>query len=131
MTKNISQNGFTTIELLITLFIAAAFLMSGYQMYMLIIGNSAETRTQVKATNLAYDYLQRNKLNLPAYCTASSSTVTPSSTESDGLVNATINIALSCPYPLTPSVTKVAITVNYGSDNPQKEISEATYATSN
>ena len=45
MKKNINQ-GFTTIELLVTLFIAAAFLASGYQLYSVILQDGGDARAQ-------------------------------------------------------------------------------------
>lgn len=94
-TKNFG--GFTAVELLITLFIAAAFLTSGYQLYSLIIKDGGETRMQARASNIAYDYLQRYKANVTNPCTEQAPE-TDSSIEVDGLSNSTVSVSITCPY---------------------------------
>jgi prepilin-type N-terminal cleavage/methylation domain-containing protein len=54
-----SQAGFSAVELLITLFIAAAFVATGYQLYSVIIQDGEAAREQAKASNIAYDNLRR------------------------------------------------------------------------
>ncbi len=131
MKKRIKQSGFTTVELLVTLFVAAAFLMSGYQLYNMIIKNGGEARSRVKAGNYAYQLLQQYKLDTTNYiknpCTAKTTNpITPSPTV-DGLSNVSASVDISCPYlPTTPSISKITITVKYG--NPQQLVTEATYA---
>jgi len=123
--KNAKQHpGFSTVELLITLFIAAAFLMSGYQLYSLIMKEGGEARAQAKASNVAYDYLQRYKTSATNPCTEQ----TPVNAETinvDGLSDAVVTVAISCPYSASLSVSKIQVTVQYG--NPQKTVINATY----
>lgn len=120
------QNGFTAVELLITLFIAAAFLMSGYQLYNLIIKDGGETRTQAKASNVVYDYLQRYKANVADVC-APQTPLTNQSIVVDGLADVTITVTITCPYTGTTSVSKIIATIQYG--HPQQTISNSTYGT--
>ena len=47
------KKGFTIIELLVTMFIAVAFLMAGYQLYGMIIKDGSETQLRTKAANIA------------------------------------------------------------------------------
>lgn len=123
--KNLKkQSGFTTVELLITLFIAAAFLMSGYQLYSLIIKDGGDARATAKASNVAYDYLQRYKPSATNPCTVQSP-LTDQSITVDTLSNVTISVAITCPYSSTTSVSKVLVTMKY--NNPQQTISNATY----
>jgi prepilin-type N-terminal cleavage/methylation domain-containing protein len=131
MKKTGRQSGFTAIELLITLFIAAAFLVSGYQLYNLIIKDGGQTRAQSRASNVAYDYLQRYKSN-PTYitnpCTVPA-VQTPLSNSSSilNLSNVTVTVTITCPYSTTSSISKVLVTVQY--NNPVQTVSEATYVT--
>jgi len=120
------QNGFTAVELLITLFIAAAFLMSGYQLYNLIIKDGGETRTQAKASNVIYDYLQRYKSNVASVC-APQAPLTNQSIVVDGLADVTITVTITCPYTNATSVSKIIATIQYG--HPQQTISNSTYGT--
>lgn len=118
------RQGFTSVELLITLFIAAAFLMSGYQLYGLIIKDGGETRTQAKASNVIYDYLQRYKATVADTCTPQTP-LTNQSIVVDGLADATITISITCPYVGVTSVSKIIATIQYG--HPQQTISNSTY----
>ena len=123
--------GFSTVELLVTLFVAAAFLLSGYQLYAMIIKDGGETRAQAKASNTAYDYLQQYKSNStyikkPCQDLVQPADVTPTIT---GLSNLVIKVAVSCPYgkaATDPAVTKILVTVNYGTS---KSVTQATYVT--
>jgi len=53
------HQGFSAVELLITLFIAATFLVAGFQLYSTIIKDSGSIRLTVRASNVAYNYLQK------------------------------------------------------------------------
>jgi len=125
--KKINENsGFTTIELLITLFVAAAFLMSGYQLYSLIIKDSGEARNQAQASNVAFDYLQRYKSSATNPCTANP-TLYSGAVTVNNLTNATVTVTATCPYTSLTSVTKIVSTVRY--NDPQQSVSSATYVT--
>ena len=118
------QSGFSAIELLITLFIAAAFLMSGYQLYDVIMKDGGETSAQARASNTAYDYLQRYKTTATNPCTAQTPLTNQSITVSN-LSSVTATVAITCPYSSVTSISKVQVTINY--NTPQKTISNATY----
>ena len=118
------QIGFTAVELLITLFIAAAFLLSGLQLYAVIIKGSGEIHAQVSASNVVYDYLQRYKPSTANPCTVQAP-LTNQTITVYGLSNVTVSVAISCPYG-SSSVSKVLVTLRY--NNPQQTVSNATYA---
>jgi len=126
MKKNQKQLGFTAIELLITLFVAAVFLASGYQLYILVVRDSGETSTQSKAGNVAYDYLQQYKAKATNPCTTTPSLATTPKTIT-GLSNVTVAVDVTCPYASTTSVSKITVTVKY--NTPQKTVVDATYVT--
>lgn len=50
--------GFTAVELLITLFVAALFITSGYQLYAVATADSADIRERSLASNIGYKYLR-------------------------------------------------------------------------
>lgn len=56
--KRTRQQGFTAVELLVTLFIAALFIASGYQLYAVTTTDSANIRERSIASNIAYKYLR-------------------------------------------------------------------------
>ncbi|OIP86014.1 hypothetical protein COV88_02690 [Candidatus Saccharibacteria bacterium CG11_big_fil_rev_8_21_14_0_20_41_19] len=118
------QSGFTAVELLITLFIAAAFLMSGYQLYSLIMKDGGEVRATAKASNVVYDYLQRYKASATNPCT-SSSPLSNQVITVDTLASVTVSVDITCPFSSTMTVTKVQVTLKYG--NPQQTVINSTY----
>jgi len=119
-----SKSGFTVVELLVTLFIAAAFLATGYQLYGAIIKDAGQTRALARANNIAYDYLKRYESSATNPCTSlnplSNLTVSVS-----GISASTISINISCPYAGAPNVSKVTATLKY--NNPQKTTSISSY----
>jgi len=118
------QSGFTAVELLITLFIAAAFLMSGYQLYSMIIRDGGETRARAKASNIAYEYLQKYKTNAASPCSPQTIADVYQATN-DTLSDVTISASITCPYFETPSLSKISVTVKY--NKPVEEVTNATY----
>lgn len=124
MTTTTKQSGFTTIELLITLFVAAAFLVSGYQLYNLIIKDSGQTRATSRASSIAYDYMRRYSTSATSPCTVSTP-LSNSSISVGGLTNVLITVAISCPYSATTSISKVDVLIKY--NTPQQTLEYATY----
>lgn len=124
MINTSKQSGFTAIELLITLFIAAAFLATGYQLYSVIIQDSGQTRAQSRASNVAYDYMRRYSTSATNPCVAATP-VNNSAITVDGLGNAKITVALTCPYPSSTTVTKIDVTILY--NTPQQTMKYSTY----
>jgi len=60
------DSGFTAVELLITLFVAAAFLIAAYQLFNLVVKDGGSTRAESRAANVAYDYLRQYAASSPA-----------------------------------------------------------------
>jgi len=118
------QAGFTAVELLITLFVAAAFLVAGWQLYNVVIKDGGQTRAEAKAGNVAYDYLRRYTPTAISPCVASAP-VSGASINVEGLTTVTVTVALTCPYTSMTSITKVAVTVLY--NTPQQTVSYSTY----
>ncbi|MEP7204969.1 MAG: hypothetical protein ABI716_02145 [Candidatus Saccharibacteria bacterium] len=119
------QTGFSAVELLITLFVAVAFLVAGYQLYSLIIKDSGQTRSEARASNVAYDYMRRLSVLPAGNCTAGTALPTTSITVT-GLSAVTVTVVVTCPY-AAPSnnVSKVDVTVLYNS--PQQTMKYSTY----
>lgn len=124
MSKIAAQNGFTVVELLITLFIAAAFLVSGYQLFNLIIKDGGQTRAESRASNVAYDYLRKYSSSAVFPCVVSTP-VNNAAITVTGIANVRVTVALTCPYASNTSVTKVSVTLTY--NNPLQTVKYATY----
>lgn len=125
-TPHIKEAGFSAVELLITLFIAAAFLATAYQLYTIIIEDGGNVRTQAKASNIAYDFLRRYTPNATNPCTQSTLNPAIASGSLPSPSSATVNI--TCPGTLgTNTVSKVQVTILYGS--PAKQVIHAIFVT--
>ncbi len=122
--RTTSESGFSAVELLVTLFVAAAFLIAGYQMYSVVIQDGGQTRAEAKAANVAYDYLRRYSPSAAAPCVAS----TPKNNETisiDGLSAAKLTVKITCPNSATPAMSKIEATITY--NTPQRTVRYATY----
>ena len=113
MSTQTSQKGFTAVELLITLFVAAAFLIAGYQLFNVIIKDGGDTRAQAAASNVAYDYMRQYSTSAVNPCVASQP-VTGSNITVNGLANARISIVITCPQADAPTISKVEAFIIYG-----------------
>lgn len=125
---NRSNQGFTAVELLVTLFVAAAFLIAGYQLFSLVIRDGGSTRAEANASNVAYDYLREYELEATNPCIA----FTPISQQPidiPGLVDETVTVDITCPSSSTPAVSQVTVKVDY--NNPVQEVTVSNYVTGN
>lgn len=121
-----NQQGFSIPELLVTLFIGAAFIAAGYQIYGLVIADGAQARTQAVASNLAYQTMRNSAVTQSGFCANTTSTTSPTFTITNtpkpnpGLPNpVSVTLTLSCPFfnanPVANStITKVQVQVKYG-----------------
>lgn len=124
MTPRPQEQGFTTAELLITIFVGVAFILTAYQLYGIIAGNSSNTQQQAIASNLAYADLQVAAGQVGVTCaTSSSSPSIPSGTALPRGSSATV--AITCPFGTSSAVSEVTATVTYGSN----KVSHGIYAT--
>lgn len=125
MIKERLQAGFSAVELLITLFIAAAFIGTGYQLYSVIIDDGSEARLRASASNAAYSLLRKYSPQATNPCTAVTATPTPTLPSGTTLTNSVVSVTFACPFGTTSSTTKVTVSVKYG--NPQQEVIHGTY----
>lgn len=107
------RNGFTSIELLVTLFIAAMALATGYQLYSSIMREDANTRAQAVASQAALTYSKKYSAAVTAPCTPS----TPASQQGitiDGVQNPVLTVEITCPSTLPSAVSKITTRITYG-----------------
>lgn len=119
------QDGFTIIELLVTLFVAAIFLIAGYQIYTTVIRTDGQTKAQVTAEGLATDYGAQYVASAPYPCVASQP-LTDSPVTATGLSNVTVSVTISCPKSAPNNVASINVIVKYNS--PQNQVSYSTWA---
>ncbi len=120
------QAGFSAVELLITLFVAAAFLVAGYQLFNAIITAGGNTRAESRAGNVAYEYLRRvsDSASVTNPCTPSSPYASTSIAVED-LSDVTVTVLVDCPSDDTPALSRVTSMVTY--NKPAQTIQHVTY----
>ena len=122
-----NQSGFSAVELLITLFIAAAFVGTGYQLYSIIISDSGSARMRASASNIAYTALRRHSPQVTSPCSTVTASPTPTIPAGSGLSNASISVTITCPFGTSSTTSKITATVTYGS--PAEEVKHALFVT--
>ena len=122
------QSGFTAVELLITLFVAAAFLIAGYQLFNLIIRDGGATRAESRAANIAYDYMRKYANTSTTVPCVASTPLTNSPISIDGLSNVTVSVTVSCLPDADTSLSKVDVALSYNS--PSQTVEYSTYVNS-
>lgn len=128
MTSRNRQSGFTAVELLVTLFVAAAFLIASYQLFNLVIKDGGATRSESRAANIAYDYLRKYTASSTTIPCTASTPLTNAPLSVDGLTSVTISITVSCLPDALNSLSKVEATISY--NNPVQTVKYATYTSS-
>jgi prepilin-type N-terminal cleavage/methylation domain-containing protein len=121
---NKQQSGFTAIELLITLFVAAAFLVAGYQLFSLVIKDGGQARAESRAGNVAYDYMRRYAPSATNPCTEQTP-LTASTVSIEGLSNAQITVTITCPEFSVTSLSRVNVSISY--NTPQQTVNYSTF----
>lgn len=106
-----AKQGFSTVELLIALFIAAAFLGTAYRLFSVVMNDSNEARARSRAGNVAYEHIRSNSYKITNPCTT---TPSPDITTPTDLPEVTVAVAFSCPYGATSRTTRITTTVTYG-----------------
>ncbi len=119
-----NQKGFSAVELLVTLFVAAAFLFIGYELFTIITDDKGEAQSKARASTVAYEYLQQYKSSATNPCTSQSPLTNTDVNNIDGISSVKISISITCPYTETPEISKITSNIKY--NNPQKELSIST-----
>ncbi|MNH49902.1 hypothetical protein D3C87_1701760 [compost metagenome] len=134
MTRTSSQQGFSAVELLITLFVAVAFIATGYQLYSTIVKDGGEARFRARASNLAYENLRRASNTNPSCPTTPGATIvtTPAAPANSGLDAPAITQTISAPQGCNGTlwqdrVMRVEITVEYGPQTDRQGVTHAVY----
>jgi prepilin-type N-terminal cleavage/methylation domain-containing protein len=122
------QSGFTAVELLVTLFVAAAFLIAAYQLFNLVVRDGGATRAESRAANVAYDYLRQYSASSTTIPCTASNPLSNAPLTVDGLSSVTIDITISCLPDAISSLSKVEATITY--NNPAQTVKYATYVSS-
>jgi len=113
ISKAPAQTGFTAVELLITLFVAALFLFAGYQLYNVILSSGTTARNQTLAGSVANNYIQQYADSIEAPCNAYSPILDEPITV-EGLSETTASVTFSCPVSDANNLSQISVTITYG-----------------
>lgn len=118
----VREQGFSTVELLISLFIAAAFIATGFQLFSIITQDSNKARLRTTAAGIASTTIQERKNAAGSTCgaTPGGASVTNQAIATAQLPQATYDITYSCPYGTSAKTTRITVTIKYG--NPQETV---------
>ena len=117
--------GFTVVELLVTMIVGTVLLFSAYQLYTYILDRSSDARLEAVASNMAYRFMRENSAQAVNPCVAKTVSPAPVIPSDANLPNATAAVVITCPNIGSNSLSLVTSSVSYGS--PQKTITHATY----
>lgn len=126
-----ASNGFSAVELLVSLIVAALFLFAGFSLYNSILKYSVESRNRGKADLIAVEYLRRYETTVPATCAASTPLAlqaVPASDNTTGMNTPRISVTFTCPNPVQPWVTEVTARVEYIENSVTKAVEQEVYA---
>lgn len=120
------DKGFTAVELLVTIFVAALFLSAGYQLFSVILQGGSDGRSRANAVLIAANYVQQYEDSATSTC-AASNPLSNSSLTIDGLTNPVVSVSISCPVASAPSLSKIQASVTYGDDVDRITVTKAVY----
>ncbi len=125
------QSGFTVVELLTSIIVAALFVGVFYQLFVVLVSVNASARNMSQASSLAYSNMRRYPTAASTNLTCSTNTTSLiSTTGADSsypeLGSVTEVVTASFPYGCTAiyDVIKLVSTVTYGTNS---KVSHATY----
>lgn len=127
-----ASEGFSAVELLVSLIVAALFLFAGFSLYNSIIKYSVESRNRGKADLIAVEYLRRYETTVPATCAASTPLAlqaVPAGDNTTGMNTPRISVTFSCPNSVQPWMTEVTARVEYVENSVVKAVEQEVYAT--
>jgi len=128
--KTTAKNGFTTIEVLVTLFVGVMLIGGGYQLYSIITQTSATTRNQTDASNIVYEQLRNYSAQISGSCVVSTtndiSAEIPSYTVLPGTL--AMNLSRTCPFGAGEDISLITVKLTYGEEGARHDVSHALYA---
>lgn len=121
-----AEDGFSAVELLITLLVASMFLFGGFQLYTQVSRDGAEANKSAILSSTVNARLQNEARNRSGNCSSVPANSVSESVSGVGTVSFTTTI--SCPNATElPALKYIKIDASYGS-NPVRSVTHAIYA---
>lgn len=131
---HLTQDGFTAVELLITLFIASIFLFAGYQLYNQVTIDGENADNDAKLSNIVYEKAQaagnNAALKYPNGCSTAAATTDGNTENIEGIGNVTFTTDVSCPAGNNAQADMflVRVKASYFGNGATREVEHAIYA---
>lgn len=109
--RTTTHTGFSTVELLISLFIAAAFIATAFQLFFVVTEDSNDARRRAQAGSIVSQALKENASKVNDVC--SPTPPLSSSPGPDDFPNSLLMITYSCPYGVQSKTTRVTASLSY------------------
>ena len=124
------DDGFSAVELLITLFIGSIFLLAGYQLYSFVLRNGTEASQKAEASRIAYKYMRSTQDTATTGTCSAGNPVNNQAITGTSLNQATVTVSVSCPFSSSPiqGLSLVKATVQYKGPSETETVSHAEYA---
>lgn len=119
-----SESGFTAVELLVTLFVAVAFIATAFQLYTAVVNDSGDARFRAKASNIAYAELRKWADDTTPGCTPVTDQVFAIAA-GHGLDQPEGKVTIQC---RADGLTRIQTVVSYGPAGNKKEVQHAIFA---
>ena len=124
------SEGFSAVELLITLFIGATFLLAGYQLFIYSLRANADARLMAQVSNEAYSHLREHAAEAAgSECSAG----TPANNQLltiDDVNNPRLTVTITCPYGSgagSDAVSRVTARITYAAPTGTQEVAHAIF----
>ncbi len=114
MSHTAGNQGFSTVELLISLFIAAAFIAAGFQLFSVVMQDSNSARLRATAARYINTTLQERAHAVNSPCNNPLPAPASISIPTAELPQAAATVTYSCPYGNSSKTTRIRVVVTYG-----------------
>lgn len=113
MKSSSSEQGFTLVELVVTLGVALLFLSAGFMLFQLLMSRTGSAEWRTKASSLATSYISEQSTEISNPCVAKNLSVgeIPSGTLPG---NPNIKAEISCPYGTSNPINRIRVTIGQG-----------------
>lgn len=110
-----NKTGFSAVEVMATLIIAAIFLFAGYQLFATVYDQQLASRLRSEASHIAYAHLREKSANLSVnVCSASGPVEADEALDgNDTLPGIAIKSIVSAPYGCAEKLRRIEIQVKY------------------
>lgn len=125
------QQGITTTELIVTLFIGALFILSGYQLYNAVNLQAGNAREMAEVSSVAYRILRMDRPPFDPVITESCTSPRQSTVNIEQMSEIKALSPVGRIYRCKPvagsDTVRVTVEIAYGSDSPKRKVTHAIF----